>query len=63
MIRNYLGFPRGISGAELAARAFDQAILFGTEMIYGKAATCLRIDGDLRVVQLTDGSEVSGARS
>lgn len=60
MIRNYLGFPRGISGAELAARAFDQAILFGTEMIYGKAATCLRVAGDLRIVQLADGTEVSG---
>jgi thioredoxin reductase (NADPH) len=60
MIRNYLGFPRGISGAELAARAFEQAILFGTEMIYGKGATCLRVDGDLRMVQLTDGTEVSG---
>jgi thioredoxin reductase (NADPH) len=60
MIRNYLGFPRGISGAELAARAFDQAILFGTEMIYGRAATHLRADGDLRIVRLTDGTEVSG---
>ena len=37
MIRNYLGFPRGISGAELAARAFEQAILFGTEMVYGNS--------------------------
>ena len=45
MIRNYLGFPRGISGAELAARAFDQAILFGTEMIYGRAAAGLRATG------------------
>ena len=58
MIRNYLGFPRGISGAELAARAFDQAILFGTEMIYGIAAAGLRVDGDLRIVQLADGTEV-----
>jgi len=58
MIRNYLGFPRGISGAELAARAFDQAILFGTEMIYGHAASGLRVDGDLRVVELTDGTQV-----
>ncbi|MGH9135060.1 MAG: FAD-dependent oxidoreductase [Ilumatobacteraceae bacterium] len=58
MIRNYLGFPRGISGAELAARAFDQAILFGTEMIYGQAASGLRVDGDLRIVQLTDGTDV-----
>jgi thioredoxin reductase (NADPH) len=59
MIRNYLGFPRGISGAELAARAFEQAILFGTEMIYGQAAAGLRVDGDLRIVQLTDGTDVS----
>jgi thioredoxin reductase (NADPH) len=58
MIRNYLGFPRGISGAELAARAFDQAILFGTEMIYGHAAAGLRVDSDLRIVQLEDGTDV-----
>src|SRR5688572_12940317 len=58
MIRNYLGFPRGISGAELAARAFEQAILFGTEMIYGHAAASLRVDGGLRIVQLTDGTDV-----
>jgi thioredoxin reductase (NADPH) len=60
MIRNYLGFPRGISGAELAARAFDQAILFGTEMIYGHAATALRVDDDLRIVRLDDGTDVPG---
>ena len=59
MIRNYLGFPRGISGAELAARAFEQAILFGTEMIYGNTAVGLRVDGALRIVQLADGTEVS----
>jgi thioredoxin reductase (NADPH) len=58
MIRNYLGFPRGISGAELAARAFDQAILFGTEMIYGRAAAGLRADGDLRIVEFADGTDV-----
>jgi thioredoxin reductase (NADPH) len=61
MIRNYLGFPRGISGAELATRAFEQAILFGTEMIYGHAATGLRADeDDRRIVQLEDGEEVPG---
>jgi thioredoxin reductase (NADPH) len=59
MIRNYLGFPRGISGSELAARAFDQAILFGTEMIYGHAAADLLVDGGLRIVQLTDGTHVA----
>jgi thioredoxin reductase (NADPH) len=60
MIRNYLGFPRGISGAELAARAFDQAILFGTEMIYGAPAAGLRAEDDLRVVTLANGTEVPG---
>jgi thioredoxin reductase (NADPH) len=60
MIRNYLGFPRGISGAELAARAFDQAILFGTEMIYGNAATYLRPQDALHIVELSDGTKVPG---
>ncbi|HEX4800711.1 MAG TPA: NAD(P)/FAD-dependent oxidoreductase, partial [Sphingomicrobium sp.] len=60
MIRNYLGFPRGISGAELAARAFDQAILFGTEMIYGNAATELRRQDGLLMVELSDGTTVPG---
>src|SRR6478752_2222989 len=55
MIRNYLGFPRGISGAELATHAFDQAILFGTEMVYGGDVVAVRADGDLRVVELHDG--------
>ena len=60
MIRNYLGFPRGISGAELAARAFDQAILFGTQMIYGNAASGLRRQGGLHIVELRDGTTVPG---
>ena len=58
MIRNYLGFPRGISGAELAARALEQAVLFGTDIVYGSTASALRADGDRRVVTLSDGSEV-----
>ncbi len=58
LIRNYLGFPRGISGAELAARAVDQAILFGTEMIYGRSAIRLEERGDLRMVELDDGCEI-----
>ena len=44
LIRNYLGFPRGISGAELATRAFDQAVLFGTEMVYGGDVVALRAE-------------------
>ncbi len=58
-IRNYLGFPRGISGTELAARALDQAIMFGTEMVYGGDVVDLRSDGDLRILELADGNEIS----
>jgi thioredoxin reductase (NADPH) len=60
MIRNYLGFPRGISGAELAARALEQALLFGTEMVYGSAAVGLAHDGDTYIVTLDDGDVVPG---
>ncbi len=59
MIRNYLGFPRGISGAELASRAVDQAVLFGTDIVYGCTASTLRADGDRRIVTLSDGGEVT----
>jgi thioredoxin reductase (NADPH) len=39
MIRNYLGFPRGISGSELASRATEQAALLGAELVYLDPAT------------------------
>ena len=56
-IRNYLGFPDGISGGELAQRAYEQAWVFGTHLVYGNAATSLAEDQDLLVVGLEDGSE------
>jgi thioredoxin reductase (NADPH) len=57
LIRNYLGFPRGISGAELASRALEQAILFGTEMVYGGDAVALTTDPDgLLTLTFADGS-------
>jgi thioredoxin reductase (NADPH) len=56
-IRNYLGFPRGISGAELAGRALEQARMFGADFVYGNPATSLAEEGDLRVVALEDGSQ------
>jgi thioredoxin reductase (NADPH) len=59
LIRNYLGFPRGISGAELAFRAFDQGWLFGAELIYGNPATARDVDAGLRVVMLANGSRIS----
>jgi thioredoxin reductase (NADPH) len=57
-IRNYLGFPRGISGAELAWRAYEQAWRFGTHFIYGNPATSLAAEEGVHVVGLRDGSQV-----
>jgi thioredoxin reductase (NADPH) len=57
-IRNYLGFPTGVSGGDLALRAFSQAWNFGAEYVYGNAATGLRTDGAERVITLADGTEV-----
>jgi thioredoxin reductase (NADPH) len=56
LIRNYLGFPRGISGKELAARANEQAQVFGAELVYAQPATGLGPDGHDRVLTLADGS-------
>jgi thioredoxin reductase (NADPH) len=56
-LRNYLGFPSGVSGAELAQRAYEQAWMFGTHLVYGNPATSLAKDRDLLVVGLEDGSE------
>jgi thioredoxin reductase (NADPH) len=56
-IRNYLGFPDGVSGAELAQRAYQQAWGFGTGFVYGNPATSLANDRDLLIVGLQDGSQ------
>ena len=61
-IRNYLGFPRGVSGAELAARAFEQAWLFGATPYLMRAATGLRPTAEGYAITLSDGPEVA-ARS
>ena len=58
LIRNYLGFPVGIGGAELCNRALDQAWSFGAETSMLRPATDVRRDGDDRVVDLADGSEI-----
>jgi thioredoxin reductase (NADPH) len=56
-IRNYLGFPGGVGGTELAQRAYEQAWVFGTHFVYGNPATSLSRDGGQLVVGLQDGSE------
>jgi thioredoxin reductase (NADPH) len=58
MIRNYLGFPRGVSGGELASRAYEQALFFGVQFVFMHRATGLAVRGNERVVALADGSEV-----
>lgn len=58
LIRNYLGFPRGISGAALAQRAYEQAWLFGTKYVFAREATRLEARGTDRVVALADGMEI-----
>jgi thioredoxin reductase (NADPH) len=58
-IRNYLGFPYGLSGDELTMRAVQQAWLFGADLILAQAATGLRARGPDRLVRLSDGTEVA----
>ena len=58
LIRNYLGFPRGISGGELTRRAYQQAWLFGAKYALARAATGLRANGLDRVIALDDGTEI-----
>ncbi len=59
LIRNYLGFHRGVSGDELANRAVEQAWLFGTNFVLSQAATRLGTRGPLRVVTTSDSHEVA----
>jgi thioredoxin reductase (NADPH) len=53
-IRNYLGFPTGVSGEDLAVRAYAQAWNFGAEYVYGSPASGLRAEGADRVVTVGD---------
>ncbi|HET7434627.1 MAG TPA: FAD-dependent oxidoreductase [Thermoanaerobaculia bacterium] len=57
-IENYLGFPTGISGQELAARAYAQAQKFGAEILIAKSATHLACDGQPYAVHLADGPRI-----
>jgi thioredoxin reductase (NADPH) len=58
-IENYLGFPNGIAGADLARRAATQARRFGTELVVPRTVTAVRPGFPYHTVALDDGSEVA----
>jgi len=58
-IENYLGFPKGLSGNDLARRAVAQATRFGVEILSPVEAVNARTEGSYRIIKLADGSEIS----
>ena len=58
-IENYLGFPTGLSGGDLARRAVVQAQRFGVEILSPQEAVSVRREGSYRIVSLADGSEIT----
>jgi thioredoxin reductase (NADPH) len=58
-IENYLGFPAGLSGNDLARRAVVQAQRFGVEILSPQEAVGVRPEGSYRIIKLADGSEIS----
>lgn len=58
-IENYLGFPSGLSGSDLARRAVAQARRFGVEILAPQRAVGLRVEGPYRFLKLADGAEIS----
>jgi thioredoxin reductase (NADPH) len=59
LIRNYLGFPSGVGGAELASRAAEQAWLFGATFLFMRRVTGLRRQGNTILVNLSCGQNVT----
>jgi thioredoxin reductase (NADPH) len=59
-IENYLGFPAGLSGMDLARRAITQARRFGAEILEATEAASVRVEDKYKIVTLKDGSELAG---
>jgi len=57
-IENYLGFPKGLSGADLTRRAMAQTLRFGTEILTPKTVKSIRVQDGYKITEMTDGSEV-----
>jgi thioredoxin reductase (NADPH) len=58
-IENYLGFPKGLSGAELARRATAQAERFGVEILIPQEVVAVRVEEPYKFVTLSDGKEIN----
>jgi thioredoxin reductase (NADPH) len=58
-IENYLGFPNGLSGADLARRATAQALRLGAEILTAQEVTAVRAEDPYRIVTLGDGTEIA----
>jgi thioredoxin reductase (NADPH) len=58
-IENYLGFPSGISGANLAKRATDQAVRLGSEILTAREVRAVKLMENYKIVVLDDGKEIS----
>jgi thioredoxin reductase (NADPH) len=58
-IENYLGFPTGLSGGDLARRAVVQAQRFGVEILSPQEALSVRTESPYRIIKLADGNEIS----
>ncbi len=57
-IENYLGFPSGLSGAELSRRAVTQTLRFGTEILTPKEVKTITVRDGYKITELTDGSVI-----
>jgi thioredoxin reductase (NADPH) len=60
-IENYLGFPAGLSGSDLARRATDQARRLGAELLTVQEAVRLRVEGSARIIELSGGETLSAS--